>query len=517
MPYITEDKAMDNQKKRQIKKVIGWVCLALIVAFLAVNALISGGKTEKEGQTASILSGRVTTGDIATVIRGGGTLTQEAAVQVRIPDAVQLTEFLVADGDAVAQGEIVAMADPVSVSNAIVQVQQTLEELKKEMQLAADDQASDRINALAGGRVKQVFCQSGDSVQQVMLEHGALAVLSLDGLMAVDLTAQKGMAAGVSVTVVFSDGSIADGRVESALAQGMTVTMEDNGYEPGQSVQVYSGEQLLGSGTLYIHNAWKAVAYCGTVHKVNVKAESAVSPGKTLITLKDTANTAAFDLLTEQYRAYHGVLQELLLLYQQPAIRAPGNGIVCDVEENCLYTPEKGSPAAACSTERQSILSLIPQNTMTLTFPLDEQDLGKIQPGQKALVSVPALGDEKVEATVTNVGTRGSNRGGSSKFTVELTLPRNGQMLPGMSATASITLSVAKGVQLIPVAALWEEGAETVVYTACNPRTGELTHPVAVTLGVSDGIHVQVLSALAPGDTYYYAYFDTLQEENGAP
>ena len=148
---------MDKAKKRQIKKIISWVCLALAAVFLAVVPLLAESNSEAEGKTASILYGTVSIGDIATVIHGGGTLTEQAAAEVTIPYGVKLTEYLVSNGDAVAAGDPVASVDPVSVMKAIIQVQETLDGLARSMEKAADAQVSDKVIALAGGRVKQIY------------------------------------------------------------------------------------------------------------------------------------------------------------------------------------------------------------------------------------------------------------------------------------------------------------------------------------------------------------------------
>ena len=87
-------------------------------------------------------------------------------------------------------------------------------------------------------------------------------------------------------------------------------------------------------------------------------------------------------------------------------------------------------------------------------------------------------------------------------------------MLAGMNASAFITLDTAAEVTAIPVAALEESGAETVVYTGYNEEKNELTDPVAVTLGCSDGEYAEVLEGLSEGQTYYYAYYDTLVISN---
>jgi HlyD family secretion protein len=283
---------------------------------------------------------------------------------------------------------------------------------------------------------------------------------------------------------------------------------------PGEKVTVLLDGDKLGAGDLYIHNAWKATAFSGTIKKVNGKIGDTVSAGKTLLALTDTAYTAEYDLLTAQYREYHAAMQELFRLYQDNTIRAYSSGIVSGVDAESEYLLGHGSEETGSdqySLEENTIASVIPQDTMSLTITLDERDLSMVSLGQVARVKVAAMGGETFDATVTAIGTRGSNSGGNSKFEVELTLSRVANMLPGMSATASITVSTVEKVPMIPLAALYEDGSQTIVYTAYNVQTGELSDPVSVELGKSDGIHAQVLSGLEAGETYYYAYYDTLE------
>ena len=107
-----------------------------------------------------------------------------------------------------------------------------------------------------------------------------------------------------------------------------------------------------------------------------------------------------------------------------------------------------------------------------------------------------------------------NSNGGSSKFAVEIALPRQSEMLAGMSASAVISLYEKMDVLTLPAAALTEDGAKTIVYTALDKKTGELTSPVEVTTGLSDGEVVEILSGLGSGDTVYYAYYDTLEESD---
>ncbi|MBO7253550.1 MAG: HlyD family efflux transporter periplasmic adaptor subunit, partial [Oscillospiraceae bacterium] len=168
------------------------------------------------------------------------------------------------------------------------------------------------------------------------------------------------------------------------------------------------------------------------------------------------------------------------------------------------------------SLDEQVLLTVTDHSSMTLTITLDEHDISSIYLGQKAQVKITALRGQTFEGTVTDIGMEGTNNGGNSKFTVDLELPWNESMLAGMNATATISLETRTGVVRIPVAALVEDRAGTVVYTAVDPDTGELANPVAVTTGVSDGEYVQILSGLELGDTVYYSYYDTLELDHTA-
>ena len=164
--------------------------------------------------------------------------------------------------------------------------------------------------------------------------------------------------------------------------------------------------------------------------------------------------------------------------------------------------------------EGSTLMTVSPQETVSLTITLDEQDIAKVSVGQKATVKIGALDGESFEAVVTSVSARGSNSGGSSKFTAKLELPKTANMLDGMSATASLPLEQRETVATIPVVALAEIGTQTVVYTALD-KEGQPSNPVAVTVGLSDGLTAEILSGLEVGDTYYYSYYDVLEEDTG--
>lgn len=708
---------MKKAKNKQLKKSILWGCMALLVAFLAVMPLLATPAEEAEGPQASILSGTVQTGSVEAAIRGGGNLEAADEETITLPSGVKITGFLANNGDLVTEGTPLASVDRVTLMEAIVQVQETLEYLQGEMRDVKDDSISSSIRATAGGRVKKVYAQEGETVQEVMLRDGALAILSLDGLMAVTIERDMPLTTGETVCVMFDDDREVEGRVESNLNGRIVITIHDEDYAIGETVTVTTEDGTrVGRSELYPHNAWTATGFTGTITTVHIKENDTTYSGTKLFTLTDTEYTAQLERLAKEHREYEQLLQEMIVMYENGAILAPCDGIVsgidtesthllsgeevlwepqllsstqtksrqgwsivllsdftgeepsfpdveqafpshpdaeipdswvgiCTKDESCtaalhfqdcpmapgdeedppsetgyrgcvayvLYVAEGqgilvmkatesttvtdpnnvtvddsllteqatinstsytdgtgiaagdyvllldeggviklsvtfsgegdesgegsmegmegmessggrgeamgGMDGAAVQApvfepfplEGSPLMTVTAQKEAVITITVDEQDIAKLRPGQMAYVTINALREKTFEGTVTAVSLSGTNNGGSSKFTAEITLPMEAAMISGMSATVSIPLYTKMDVLTIPVAALVENGTQTQVYTQLDPETGEPSAPVTVTIGLSDGETAEVLTGMNSGDLYYYSYYDTLE------
>lgn len=681
-----EDKQMDKTRKKSIRRVIAWVSLTALVVLLTAMPLLARERVEEDGPAATIKSGTVQARTITQVLSGGGILTEDDAEAVTIPSGVKLTQFLVSNGDTVQKGDALASVDKITVMEAITEVQETLEYLDGKIKDASSDEGASSVKALTSGKVKILYAEPGDNVQDVVLEHGALAVLSLDGRMAVTLETKIKLSAGDAVSVILSDGKEVGGRVESALGGKLTVSIADDGYAVGEEVSVRTADgEELGNGPLAVHNPWNATAYYGTVSTVHVKENQTVSAGTNLLTLKDVDHSTSRQLLLAQRQEYEETMQELFTMYESGVLTAPCDGLVSGVDDESPYllsddgegwfwqpmssqepgwqimllsqdipadapsepsepsepsdpsepsepeeapltytvrvgivqtadngaltllmangtqtvtslkdvmistgqmtTPEVQDISAASvyqlsgdalspieftaikagdvllfvtdsegahavvrtsvsggqmpggmgnmgnisgmmggmmggygSNQTQNVfqpydltqntvLTVTPKDAVTLDIAIDELDIGLVSPGQVALVTVTALGEEAFPGTVTKIGTA-TNAGGNSKFAVTIALDRSERMLGSMSATASMELERLENVLCIPAAALHDDGSRIYVYTGYDEKTETLTNPVTVTVGVSDGEYVQILTGLAEGDAFYYSYYD---------
>lgn len=325
---------MDKTLKKTIRRVIAWVSLAALVAVLTAMPLLARQNAEADGPVATVKSGTLQSRTISRTLSGGGVLSEEDAEEITIPAGVKLKSFLVRNGDAVSEGDALAQVDKLSVMEAITQVQETLDYLSEQIKAADDDEGASKIKSQTSGKVKVLYAQAGDNVQDVILQHGALAVLSLDGRMAVSLETTVKLAAGDTVTVTFADGKEVSGRVESCLVGKLTVSIPDENYALGEEVTLTAEDgEALGSGKLEISNPWNAAAYFGTVSNVHVKENQTVSAGTVLFTLKDVDHATTRALLVSQRQEYEDLMAKLFTMYETGVLSAPCDGIVSGVDE----------------------------------------------------------------------------------------------------------------------------------------------------------------------------------------
>ncbi len=522
---------MDKLKRKRIKRIILAVLLVVMVVTLAALPVIAKQNAVAEGPQKSILQDFVDTGDITTGIRGGGMLMEQTPERITVPASVKLTGFLVNNGDLVSTGDAIAQVDPVTVMAAIADTQQKLDLLAQKIQTFPTENSVTKLKSQAGGIVKAVYAQKGQSVKDVILEHGCLALLSLGGRMAVKVETETLILAGTGVTVIFEDGNMVPAVVDSCIAGEVTVSFEDENYEIGTGVQIQTQEgEILGSGMIEIRDSLRLMASDGIISRVAVSSGQWVDANAVLLELTDTGKSAEYGSLLAARQEQEALLQNLITLHYTGVVTAPYDGVISGLDENCpalLYAQVESEENLSDSLD-PSLLSqltqgenaqntdvfigaVIPQQWASVTITVDEQDVLRLKPGMEAVVRIPALSGETMTATVTEISADGKNQGGSSKFSVKLTLPHMEMMLPGMNVTVAIPVETAVHVNRIPVAAVVDLGTKTVVYRGYDADQESLTDPVEVILGRSDGIYVEVLSGLGAGDSFYYAYYDKLE------
>lgn len=334
-------------KNKQKKKWIGWVALALAAAILAGLPMIASGRDVPSDVQRSIQSASAERRNVDTVLLGGGQLESSGVYNLKIPENVKIKNFLVGNGDLVQQGDAIAQVDSVSVMTAITEVQETLQTLSETIRDADSSSTSETVKAKPGGRVKCIYGKVGDSVEEVMLQYGALAVLSLDDTMVVELPTETSLTSGDKVSVSLTEKTVT-GRVKSNVNGVLAVTLEDDHYPVGTQATIQTTEgEMLGTGTLEVYNGWNVTAYSGVISSVKVKEEQSVSANQTLFSIQESGKSAAYQRAIDKRQKYETLMQDLFTMYRSGVITAPSDGIVSGIDLSGAYMLSAYSETAA--------------------------------------------------------------------------------------------------------------------------------------------------------------------------
>ena len=502
MPDLQRDDALfetlGKQKKAKKRKIIRTAIIIVVILAVILIAGVSILQRKVRQQFASskeeVTSAVAERGTISTVVSGSGMLMNVDTEVVSVPSGVEVTEILVAYGDTVEKGDLLAVADMATVRTAMSTLQEEIDDLDDEISGAKGDTVSSYVTAGVTGRVKILYGETDMLVEDAMVEHGGLAVLSLDGYMAVDIETEV-LKEGDSVLVVLSDGEEKTGTVEKTVGKTATILVTDNGpeYDEEITVRTEAGDEI-GSGKLYIHNPLVVTGYAGKIKTVNIKTDQKVSSSTRLFTLTDTSSSASYDALLRSRSEKEEALLELLLIQRYGGLTAPISGSVYSVAD--LDAEEEETEAEATT----DIVTLSPDISMSVTISVDESDILSLALDQSADVTVSSVSEDTLSGVVTEIDKTDS----SGAYTAVITLDKVDGMLPGMTASVDVRIEGVDDAILIPADALHQTSAGYYVYTTYDEETEAYGGRVDVVPGLSNSNYVEIKSGLQEGDTVYY-------------
>ena len=725
MPLLIPEEEEDDTQVRGGSGAKWVTLLCIVLAIALIVASLPSGISAVTKVNSKVLSAVPEENTISTVLSGGGTLSPQEGTAQSLPQALELETYYVKNGQTVSEGDPIAQVDLVAVKAAISELQEVIDTLDAAIASESSKTNDSLIRSGTAGRVKKIYAREGTAAADTVYESGALLLLSLDGLMAVDLEARAEV--GQRVTVTLSDGTALEGTVESVSDGTATVTLSDETAPLDDSVTVTTKDgETLGMGNLYIHSRLRVAGAYGTVSQISVKENQQVSAGSALLTLKDTGHTAEYARLLNRRTELEDQMESLVRLSKDGILHADCGGIVSGVDTEISYTDpavltqtrsqaspgytalggirteNTDTPQAQPSGEDQSqnpdgnqnpgtgsgqnpgegedsqpgtggsgtdgtetatyilgqvtdasrlsegVLTYAVQKTiraeelatqsfadmldptvpvqtqeltytkqtvllstggawiesgfeqisegdailigvgiivyqktgtsvpggmpsidpsqfpslstgiagsgsalsgmasmaggmsgygtaartaaydsydttkkdaavitadeeMTVQIQVDELDIRTLETGMEATVTLDALPGSSFTGAITSINPSGENSGGNTKYTVTVTLPRDGKMLSGMNASVKITTGVSGTVPTVPAAAVVFDAGKSWLYTGYNEKTDTLTDPVEIQTGLSDGSLVELLSGLSEGSSFYYRYADSIE------
>ena len=440
---------------RKTVRIIVVVALLCGAGLFGLKAYIN--KQAESSSTTSYSRAVVTRGALEETVYGSGTTSARNQTNVLAEAEGTLTDLRVSVGDAVKTGDILAVMTNADLDDTITDLEFDLWELDDQILSTSAGSKVTTIEAPAAGRVVAIYAEAGDDALAVFRREGALAIISTDGRMKVELSdvdTASGVSLGEKLTVT-GETFIAEGTVVDLTRQGtcLTLTIQDDSLPMGETVTVArQNGTILGTSTLEVNKPMAVSSYGGTIESVRVSVGDKVKRADTLFKLTDSPLTLKIENLRLQREAAAKSLEEAKQQRENLIIVAPCDGTIATL--SISEGDEISSGAMLCS--------ILEGEDMNLTIAVDELDVVEVEVGQKVKITVDALSDAEMDGEVYKIAPVGSNSGGVTTYDVELTFDAEGSgVRSGMNATGEITVASTDSTLYVPVEALMTIGNDT--------------------------------------------------------
>lgn len=166
-------------------------------------------------------------------------------------------------------------------------------------------------------------------------------------------------------------------------------------------------------------------------------------------------------------------------------VKAPFDGTISDIQAEKGIQVNPGTP----------LMTIVDINTIIVTIPVPEGEIGSMKIGQKAFIDVPALGLNSIEAKV-------KEKGVTAKFpshTYECTIAPDKkvkELLPGMVCKVRIPDESSLNHIIIPASTVEMDEDGRFVWTVKNGKVGK----TYITVGGYQNKGIEVTSGLEYGD-----------------
>ena len=461
-----------RRRGRMLRAVRRWMKRLILLAILlaaglfGLKAYIRSSVVESEA-SESYSQAQVRRGPMNETVYGTGTTSARNQPNLLAEADGTLTDLRVSIGDAVKEGEILAVLTNEEIDDTITDLEFALWDLDDTIVDTAAGSKVREIEATARGRVMAVYGQKGDDARAVFRREGALALISTDGRMKVELQGKNSrldLTLGESVKI-FGIGVDEVGTVVDLTHQGtravITILNDDLPMGAHVTVKKENGD-TVGESTLEVNKPMAISSYGGTISDVMVKVGDTIQRRETLFKLEDAPLTLKIEDLRLQREAAAKELEDAKAQRENLIIIAPCDGTVASLEV-------KEGDEITSGTLMGSILQ---GEEMNLTIAVDELDVVEVEPGQPVTITIDALSGVEMQGEVYKIAPVGTNSGGVTTYDVELTFDAEGTgVRSGMNATGEIEIAAQEDVLYVPVEALMTVNNEKYVMVADGGST----------------------------------------------
>lgn len=206
----------EKKKKKKKRLIITIVSVVLVLAVLAVVGVISARRRVMTMMASEndVSTARAERGMISTTVSGAGYLANVDEEEYTLPSGVEIDEIEVNINDRVKEGDLIASVEISSVMQAMVDMQDAIDELDSKIDDARSDAVDTYIASGVEGTIKTIYAKKGDNIMDVMSKHGCVAVVTLPNGTDIRIS---GLAGTVSYLYLSEGSKVYNGTVIMAL------------------------------------------------------------------------------------------------------------------------------------------------------------------------------------------------------------------------------------------------------------------------------------------------------------
>lgn len=180
-------------------------------------------------------------------------------------------------------------------------------------------------------------------------------------------------------------------------------------------------------------------------------------------------------------------------------IRSTISGLILDV-------PVKvGNTVILSNTfnDGTTIATVANMNDLIFRGNIDETEVGSLVAGMPMKITIGALQNEKLQASLEYISPKAVESNGANQFELKAAITGLGttRIRSGYSANAEIVLAEAKGVMTVPESCIEFVGNDTFVYLVKGDAQQPVYQRRQVSVGLSDGINIEIKKGLTRKDS----------------
>ncbi|MBQ4266293.1 MAG: HlyD family efflux transporter periplasmic adaptor subunit [Clostridia bacterium] len=480
------EKKTKKRRGRAGRSIRKWIKRLILLAIVLTAALFGlkayiRNQAENTEPEETYSQTQVLRGAMNETVYGIGTTSARSQPNILAEADGTLTDLRVSVGDEVKKGDILAVMTNDTIDDTITDLEFALWDLDATITDTRAGAKVTKIEAPVAGRVMAIYAKAGDDALAVFRREGALAIISTDERMRVELVSAGG-ALGLELdekVTVIGDHIFAEGTVVELTRQGTQAAitiMEENlpvnedfdgdgraDMILGSIVEVRNIDgDIVGEGELKANKPMAVSAFGGTITYVDAILGEEVGRSERMFRLADSPLTLTVENLRLQRETAARDLEDAIQQRENLIIVAPCDGTIASIDV------AEGDEI----TTGTLFGSILEGEDMNLTIAVDELDVVQVEIGQPVSITIDALSSLKLNGEVYKIAPVGTNSGGVTTYDVELTFDAAGTgVRSGMNATGEIEVASAADVLYVPVEALMTMNNKTYVMVADGGAT----------------------------------------------